>query len=311
MRFLLLIIPFLAVLPNLPAQSILGFDLSNATVPVDEIHRGGPPPDGIPAIDEPQFTAAGQVDYLEPGDTVIGFSHGGVERAYPLRILVWHEIVNDTVGGLPVAVVYCPLCGTATVFERSIDGKEVRFGVSGLLYNSDVLMFDRLTKSLWSQLAMEAISGPMIGTPLTWLPSSQMTWEAWRERHPNGEALNTRTGFKRDYRRLPYQGYEDTHRTMFPYQGNRDEHNPKTWIAGVLVGGKAKAFPVEDVPTDRWVEDQVGETPVRFRYQPESGLFELENEAGKQLPVVQAYWFAWQAFYPDTEVYTGEIEPLL
>lgn len=303
MRFLLPLIPFLAILSNLSAQSLLGFDLSNATVPVDEIHRGGPPPDGIPAIDEPNFTAASEVDYLEPGDTVIGFSHGGVERAYPLRILVWHEIVNDTVSGRPVAVVYCPLCGTATVFDRSIDGKEVRFGVSGLLYNSDVLMFDRGTKSLWSQLGMEAVSGSLAGTPLTWLPSSQMAWKAWKERHPDGEVLNTRTGFNRDYRNLPYQGYEDSPRTMFPYQQNRDELNPKTWVAGVLVDGMAKAYPVQEVPADQWVKDQVGEIPVRFRYQPESGLFELENEAGESLPVVNAYWFAWQAFYPDTGLY--------
>jgi len=303
MRALFFILPFLAWSSDLSAQSLLGFDLSNAIVPTSEIHRGGPPPDGIPAIDEPRFTAASKVDYLEPGDIVIGFSHNGIHRAYPFRILVWHEIVNDTVGNQPVAVVYCPLCGTATVFERSIDGEQVRFGVSGLLYNSDVLMFDRRTKSLWSQLAMEAVSGPLAGTPLTWLPSSQMTWEAWKERHPDGEVLNTRTGFSRNYRSLPYQGYEDNPQTMFPFQRHRGELGNKNWIAGALVNGTPKAYPLQEVPADRWVSDQVGETPVRFRYQPEFALFQLENEAGESLPVVHAYWFAWQAFYPDTGLY--------
>lgn len=305
MRVLLPLVPLLAALSPAAAQNLLGFDLSNATVPVDEIHRGGPPPDGIPSIDEPRFTAAPKVDYLEPEDIVIGFSHAGVERAYPFRVLVWHEIVNDTVGGRPVAVVYCPLCGTATVFERKIGGKTLEFGVSGLLYNSDVLMFDRGTNSLWSQLAMEAVSGPLAGTPLAWLPSRQMTWEAWRERHPDGEVLNTRTGFNRNYRRLPYQGYEDSPRTMFPYQQNRRDLEPKDWVVGVRLGETAKAYPLEEIPANRRVDDRIGDTPVHFLYDPDAGRFEIEDSTGTSLPAVHSYWFAWQAFYPDTRVYGG------
>jgi len=132
-----------------------------------------------------------------------------------------------------------------------------------------------------------------------------LAWEGYNMLgNPDGEALNTRTGFKRNYRRLPYQGYEDTPRTMFPVQRHRDDLETKTWVAGVIVDGTAKAYPIQSVPADRWVKDQVDETAVRFRYQPESALFELEGEAGESLPVVKAYWFAWQAFYPDTKLYS-------
>lgn len=139
------------------AKSMLGFDLSRAIIPAKEIRRGGPPPDGIPSIDEPKFTPVAEVDFLEPDDTVIAFEKDGVARAYPFRILIWHEIVNDVVADQPIAVVYCPLCGTAMVFDRRYDDQTLEFGVSGLLYNSDVLMFDRQSKSLWSQLGLKSV----------------------------------------------------------------------------------------------------------------------------------------------------------
>lgn len=131
-------------------ETILGFDVTGASIPRSEIHRGGPPPDGIPSIDRPQFTPAAEVNFLQDDDVVLGVVHGDDVRAYPLRILIWHEIVNDTVGGIPVAVTYCPLCGTAMLVGRKFGDRVLTFGVSGLLYNSDVLMFDRETRSLWS-----------------------------------------------------------------------------------------------------------------------------------------------------------------
>jgi hypothetical protein len=163
------------------AQSMLGFDLSEAIIPSKDFRRGGPPPDGIPSIDEPKFTPVAEVDFLEPDDTIIAFEKDGVARAYPFRILIWHEIVNDVVADQPTAVVFCPLCGTAMVFDRRYDDQTLEFGVSGLLYNSDVLMFDRQTKSLWSQLGLKSVSGKFAGTELDWLPSKQTTWQAWQK----------------------------------------------------------------------------------------------------------------------------------
>ena len=284
-------------------QTKLGFDLSNASIPVDAIHSGGPPPDGIPSIDEPKFTPVAKVDYLEPEDTVIAFEKDGIARAYPFRVLIWHEIVNDSVAGQPIAVVYCPLCGTAMVFDRRYRDQTLTLGVSGLLYNSDVLMFDRQTKSLWSQLGMKSVSGKFVDTELEWLPSEQTTWAAWKAKNPEGKVLNLDTGHRRDYRNLPYQGYFTSPRTMFPYEQNRDELEPKTWVAGIRVNGVAKAYPIESMPGNKWIADRLGETDIRLRYSKDNQRFEAQTPQGNPIPVVHAFWFAWQAFYPETEIH--------
>ena len=137
-------------------NTINGFDVGNASIPVDEILPGGPPRDGIPAIDNPVFMDAQKATFLSEDDRVIGIARHGITRAYPIAILNWHEIVNDRIGQESIVVTYCPLCGTGMVFAA---GSALSFGVSGLLYNSDVLMYDRQTDSLWSQLKMEAVSG--------------------------------------------------------------------------------------------------------------------------------------------------------
>ncbi|MFN2477418.1 MAG: DUF3179 domain-containing protein, partial [Chthoniobacterales bacterium] len=201
---LLLIFGLVSVASPSRAISHNGFDISNATVPRNEILAGGPPRDGIPSIDQPRFIIPGAADYLHEDDLVVSVQLEGTTRAYPLRILVWHEIVNDVIGTRPIAVTYCPLCGTAMVFDRKINGRTHTFGVSGLLYQSDVLMYDRETESLWSQLAMKAISGSRAGTELRLLAADQQTWRAWRGKHPNGEVLSSQTGYSRDYGQNAY-----------------------------------------------------------------------------------------------------------
>ena len=285
------------------AQSKNGFDLSNATIPVREIHSGGPPRDGIPAIDEPQFWSISRADtFLRPDDEVVSFVHQGDARAYPLRILVWHEIVNDTVGREPVAITYCPLCGTSMIFGRSFGGEATTLGVSGLLYNSDVLMYDRATDSLWSQLKMVAVSGPRAGTTLDWLASQIMPWQQWKARYPDGKVLSTETGHSRNYSRMPYQGYENTPRTMFPVSGNRDDFSPKTWVAGVIVNSQAHAFELAQLGERGGWEGRIGGREVSVSHKDEA--VEVTDVAnGETIPHVLAYWFAWQAFYPETAVW--------
>ena len=181
-------------------QSLNGFDLSNASLPVSQILSGGPPRDGIPAIDRPRFIAARQAAFLGDDDRVLGVYHKGIARAYPIRILNWHEIVNDQFAGEAVVVSFCPLCGTGTAFS-TLHGKAKTFGVSGLLYNSDLLLYDRETESLWSQIAATAISGPLRGEGLTLLPVAHTTWADWRKRYPDTTVLSTDTGYSRDYQR--------------------------------------------------------------------------------------------------------------
>jgi len=162
------------------------FDLSRHIVPPDEIIGGGPPKDGIPALTNPKFVRAQEADFLADNDQVVGLAQGGEAKAYPLRIMDWHEIVDDKVGGEPLAVTYCPLTASPVVFDRRIHGREVVFGVSGLLYQSNLLMYDRTTESLWSQLGGgQSVAGSMARTGPASVPSELTTWRRWRALHPD------------------------------------------------------------------------------------------------------------------------------
>ena len=288
---------------ELMAQTKNGFDLSNASINKEEIFSGGPPRDGIPSIDQPKFIPVEKVDYLKDDDIVIGLVRGETARAYPTRILVWHEIVNDTIEGEAVAVTYCPLCGTAMVFEREIDGKELTFGVSGLLYHSDVLMYDRESESLWSQLAMKAVTGKAKGKELKWLPSAHITWKAWRDQHPNGEVLSTDTGYRRDYGGEAYSSYFSSGEPMFPVPQTRGELTNMEWVIGIVVDGKAKAYPAKELPKDHAIEDNLGSKQFIVSYDHKNRHPQVIGSDGKVISSVMVFWFAWQAFYPRTELW--------
>lgn len=286
-----------------------GFDLQGALVPIEAIERGGPPRDGIPAIDRPRFVTAARSE-LKPGDRVLGLSHKGVARAYPVRILNWHEVVNDRLAGDPVAITYCPLCGTGVAFDARVgDGpaaRELSFGVSGLLFNSDVLLHDRATASLWSQLRQQAISGPLRGRMLTALPLEHTTWEDWRRRFPATEVLSFDTGVARDYDRDPYAGYEAVNRLMFNVQHRDERVGPKEWVLGLSVGQARKAYPLRTLATrvgkTGVLEDRLGGQAVRIRYDARHRTARAEDAAGSPLASVLAFWFAWVAFHPETEL---------
>ena len=287
-----------------------GFDISNAIIPKSKILSGGPPRDGIPSIDAPKFIEPEDVDYLKADDRVVSVTVDNETRAYPLRILSQHEIVNDTIGDRAFAVTYCPLCGTAMVFDREIQGERVELGVSGLLYNSDVLMYDRKTESLWSQLAMKAVSGPLAGMELEWLPSEQLTWKKWKSTYPDGHVLSTDTGYQRDYGRELYPGYETNQSTYFPYERNpifasvEADLLPKTKVVGVIQGGQAKAYPLKRLRGQGVVHDRLGGAPIEVRYDSSAKHPEVRHAVeDKPIPYVEAYWFAWQAFYPGTAVW--------
>ena len=192
------------------ALELNGFDLSNAQIPDTAIERGGPPRDGIPALDAPRFESVQQARWLKAEDRLLGIQRNGVARAYPVAILNWHEIVNDVIGGEAVAITYCPLCGTGIAFAARLNGRDAHFGVSGLLYNSDVLLYDRETESLWSQILGRAVSGKMAGQTLPGIPLMHTTWQDWRARFAQSEVLSTRTGYNRDYTGNPYQGYANS-----------------------------------------------------------------------------------------------------
>lgn len=288
---------------GLSAQSLNGFDLSNSLLNIEDIYRGGPPRDGIPSISEPDFISADKVDYLKDDDIVIGLVRKETARAYPTRILIWHEIVNDTIEGEPVIVTYCPLCGTSMVFDRKIKGEVRDFGVSGLLYQSDVLMYDRETDSLWSQLEMKSISGPEAGTELKWLPSEYMTWKAWKEKYPGGEVLSMDTGYLRNYSANAYESYFSTDSLMFPVPKYRDELKNKTLVIGILLNGEPKAYAIDSFESSKEIRDSVGGEEIIISYNHDQKYPIVKNSRREDIPFVISFWFAWQAFYPQTDLW--------
>ena len=233
---------------------------------------------------------------------MIGLVQGGRARAYPLAILVWHELVNDTLGGRPVLVSYCPLCGTGIVFDRRIAGRTRRFGVSGLLYRSDLLLYDRETESLWSQISAEAVTGPARGSRLRPVRSRITTWGAWRSEHPGTDVLSLETGHRRPYGRAPYGDYARSEKLRFPAPRDARYH-PKMPTAGLrLPGGPARAYPAEElVRAGGRVRERFAGRPVSVAYDADEGLFRVE--APPEVEVIEGYWFAWAAFHPETEVF--------
>ncbi|MDT8407691.1 MAG: DUF3179 domain-containing protein [Methylococcales bacterium] len=288
------------------AQSKNGFDLSGALLPASEILGGGPPKDGIPSIDQPRFVTADKAGFLTPESPVLGLAYRGVVKAYPIAILNWHEIVNDRFGDEPVAITFCPLCGSGMAFSARIDGQPHTFGVSGLLYNSDVLLYDRQSQSLWSQLMAQAIAGPHRGLRLTSLPVLHTTWQDWRTRHPKTLVLSTDTGYQRDYRNSPYASYLNSPELMFPVSVRSRRYHPKEEVLGITLDGVAKVYPfVELGKGPERFADRIGERAVTIRFDARSRSAEVLDADGQRLPAVRTFWFAWYAFNPGGQVYTA------
>lgn len=286
-----------------------GFDLSSATIPPQRILRGGPPRDGIPAIDNPIFIDAAAADFLADDDWVLGITVGGIARAYPIKILNWHEVVNDRLQGKPLAVTFCPLCGSGVVFDATVNGRPLTFGVSGLLYNSDVLLYDRQTDSLWSQLLRRSVSGTHAGIKLATLPVQHTTWKNWRLQYPATQVLSTETGEARDYAIDPYAGYEKSPATIFPVQPQAplDSFHPKEWVLGVHAGDKSVAYPFSQLRKNGRAQfaDSVGGKPVVIHWNETAQAARAEwPEGGGE--AVRAFWFAWFAFNPQTRVFRAE-----
>jgi hypothetical protein len=280
-----------------------GFLLEPASIPIAEILAGGPSRDGIPALDRPATLTQGQADWGDD-ELVLGIEVGGQARAYPVAVLNWHELVNDTLGGVPILVSFCPLCGTGLVFDRR-NGSEVRtFGVSGLLYRSDLLMYDRKTESLWSQISAKAVSGASLGQRLRLLRSRMEKWGHWRREHPETTVLSRATGYRRNYGRSPYAGYSESRKLFFPTAIDRRYH-PKMQTLGLRVPGEgSRAYPASELlRTDGWVEERFQGRAVRVSYDRDQRIFAVE--APSDVEVVEGFWFAWAAFHPETSVYTA------
>ena len=286
------------------SQQLNGFDISDSLVPSDKIFRGGPPRDGIPSIDKPIFLPIDKYQVFDKHSEVLGVVHNGVAKAYPIGIMDWHEIVNDEFAGQPLVVTYCPLCGSGISFEAFKNGAPIKFGVSGLLYNSDVLLYDRTTQSLWSQILAKAITGPLKGEKLKLVNTQRMTLGSWKALHPTSLILTTQTGYSRDYYQSPYTDYHLNNRTYFPLTHENSALPKKEWIVGIEINDHYKAYPISVLAKKkvRQFEDTLGGFTFTLTWDKNGENIRAIANNGKEIPVLQMFWFAWAAFHPETEV---------
>ena len=271
-----------------------------------EIISGGPPKDGIPALTEPDFIDVTEEDRLAPREPVVAVEiEGATPRAYPIRYLTWHEIVNDLVGGVPVAVTFCPLCNSFPTFDRRVGGQVLEFGVSGKLRHSDMIMYDRQTESWWQQAVGEGIAGAHAGTRLEPLPTWMESWEEFRTRNPQGLVMDE-PDYPRSYGRNPYVGYDSSVRP-FLYSGELPPHDIPALARVVRVG--ERAWPVERLRAEgevseagvsiAWAEGQASALDTADIGQSrEVGTIRVRDAAGADLPHDVMFAFAFHAFFP-------------
>ena len=324
-----------------PAMAAFLKEDAPRTIRPQEIVWGGVKKDGIPALDNPRFIEAREALWMSGDELVFGVSLNGDVRAYPERVLAWHEMANDIVGGQPVSLSYCTLCGAAILYDgRASSGKSYTFGSSGFLYRSNKLMYDRQTQTLWSQLTGEPVLGPLVArrlAPLRVLPLVATSWREWLAMHPRTRVLSLDTGHARDYRPgAAYGKYLASPGTMFPvWKKAPPSLEIKQWVLIVNVEGARKIYPIDELHRAALVHDRVGNRHVvlvmerayvsegrRFRRQgasledEESGeRFLIEEEAlvsagGKRLaraPAHRAFWFGAYAFYPGAEVWRNPV----
>jgi Protein of unknown function (DUF3179) len=243
-------------------------DFAKHSVPLSEFASGGPPRDGIPPVDQPKPTTQTEADeWLSDREPVLAVEVGDEVRAYPVQILVWHEIANDTLGGRPIAVTYCPLCNSSLVFDRRVRGRTLTFGTTGNLRNSDLVMWDRQTESWWQQLTAEAVVGELTGARLPVLPSQVLGWADFKRLHPEGDVLSRDTGVPRDYGRNPYAGYDRPDSEPFLFEGETDDRlPPKERVVAVFSDRETLVVPFSRLAREPVVQTEAGGRPVVVFY---------------------------------------------
>jgi len=278
------------------------------SIPLNEILAGGPPKDGIPSIDDPKFISTKEADEtLADDDIGLGIIFNGETRFYPYQILVFHELVNDDFNGVPVLVTYCPLCLTGIVFDPVVDGTTYEFGVSGLLWQSNLLMYNRTAneedESLWSQVLGEAVLGQAIGKKLGIIPSDSVTYGGWKKQNPDTKVLSRDTGATRIYGNDPYGDYYTSELVSFGASFRDERIHPKAFVFGIEVNGLFKAYDRDALEKGTTVDTFAGETITIEKDNIGAARFFIgEGTAKKPLDFVGGFWFSWIAVHPDTEL---------
>jgi len=267
--------------------------------------------DCIPSIDNPKFESVEAANEWLPDDELgLGVNFNGEKRFYPFRILVSHEIVNDFFGDKPVLVTYCPLCFTGIAFDREIDGEAVEFGVSGKLFNSELIMYDRKTQSYWPQTLGTAVVGSFTGKKIAKIPTDTTRWSNWKSVHSDTRVLSRDTGFFRTYTGNNPYGDDGDYTSIglrFPLAGDIDTRLPaQTIVYGIEINGEFKAYSQNDLANLITVEDTLGGESITVEFDSKLGSAKVTKTSGESVLVETLFWFAWAAFHPETEVFTGE-----
>jgi cytochrome c biogenesis protein CcdA len=281
-------------------------DFRDAKVDQRDLIMGCRVKDCIPSIEYPEFESAKEADvWLASDSRVFGVNLGGIQRAYPQNIMNWHEIVNDELNGRPIAITFCPLCGSAVGFERIVNGNVAEFGVSGFLHENDLIMYDRNEGSLWQQITGEGIVGLAArrNDVLMQIPIITTSWSAWKSEYPDTRVLSRNTGYERDYSRYPYGTYESDETIMFGDKVTDTSLHPKTIVYGVEIGGESRAYPADILTEKRVISDTLAGVNIMIS-QEVSGEIVIRREDGGQNPIpMRLFWFGWAAFHPDTTIY--------
>jgi len=288
-------------------REVMVTDRIKHSIPLKNIISGGPGKDGIPSIDDPKFISVLQAnEFLKDNEAGQGLCIKNDCKFYPYQILVWHEIANDTVGGEPVLITYCPLCLTGIVFERKLEGKLVEFGTSGKLWKSNLVMYNRAEdikkESLWSQILGEAVVGEFTGTKLKIIPSDIIKYGEWKKLHPDTLVLSKDTGFKRTYGYDPYGNYYTSSEVSFGADFDDKRLHPKEFILGIEIKGKYKAYQSSTLKPGQTKDTFNGET-IFIQKKPEGEVRMLKGADRKPLPYIGAFWFSWLNAHPETELY--------
>ncbi len=312
MRFLRSMILAILLLPFVAANAqrsyevdilaeTFGFDAATKkTVALSDLHQGCPARDCIPSIDNPKFVSAEDATHVGDDELVITLSYKGEYRAYPSQILDHHEIVNDTIAGDPVAITWCPLCGSAVGIERTVGGEITEFGVSGVLYNSDLVLYDRATNTLWDQIEAKGLVGTMTGVELTLVPVSMSRWAKWRNKHPDTLVLSADTGFEYDYTQDRYAEYRDSTRLFMPVSASDERVHAKTVVFGFDLPSGAVAYTDTVLQADgNYSHDLNGAEAVVTLH--DDGKVSMRRGDQTHHPI-RVYWFAWYTFHPETDL---------
>lgn len=310
-----------------------------ASINLNDIVLGCPGKDCIKSIDNPKFESVSSAStYLKDNDRILALKYEGIVKGYPSKILDRHEIVNDFFGEKPVLVSYCPLCGTGIAFKRQVNGETVEFGVSGRLYNSNLIMYDRKTSSFWQQITGKAIVGELTGKKLEQIPMDTMQWKDFKKRFPEANVLKG-VYPTTIYESYPYGDYEESNEVFFPVKNKNNKYKAKEWVYGLEINGKTKVWPEKEVNKANIINDELAGKKILIVKNPETntikffertinnktleftivnGKLKTKDESSewgfegnalsgklkgkklKQIPVIRSFWFSWVALHPNT-----------